>query len=170
MRVVLIHGRAAAMDIPAMMARDWEAALRFGLRRAGSKVPAGDVDVRFAFYGSVWRPDERQPLPAIDFGPAAPQLGLPGLGDLSLWVDQHLGVGDALLDLLLRDLDEYYAIFDCLIDPESKRYLSEDYAFCRRWQQMGGQIFADVMTVLGHVGNIRFQGSLEERLRTELKA
>jgi len=69
-----------------------------------------------------------------------------------------------------KDLDEYYAIFDCLIDPESKRYLSEDYAFCRRWQQMGGQIFADVMTVLGHVGNIRFQGSLEERLRTELKA
>ena len=69
-----------------------------------------------------------------------------------------------------RDLDEYFAIFDCLIDPETKRYLSEDYAFCRRWQQMGGQIFADVMTVLGHVGNIRFQGSLEERLRTELKA
>jgi hypothetical protein len=69
-----------------------------------------------------------------------------------------------------KDLDEYYAIFDCLIDPDSKRYLSEDYAFCRRWQQMGGQIFADVMTVLGHVGNIRFQGSLEERLQTELKA
>jgi hypothetical protein len=69
-----------------------------------------------------------------------------------------------------KDLDEYFAIFDCLIDPETKRYLSEDYAFCRRWQQMGGQIFADVMTVLGHVGNIRFQGSLEERLRTELKA
>jgi hypothetical protein len=65
-----------------------------------------------------------------------------------------------------KDLDEYYAIFDCLIDPVTKRYLSEDYAFCRRWQQMGGQIFADVMTVLGHVGNIRFQGSLEERLKT----
>ena len=69
-----------------------------------------------------------------------------------------------------KDLDEYYALLDCMIDPESKRYLSEDYAFCRRWQQMGGQIFADVVTVLGHVGNIRFQGSLEERLRTELKA
>jgi hypothetical protein len=68
-----------------------------------------------------------------------------------------------------KDLDEYHAIFDCLIDPVSKRYLSEDYAFCRRWQQMGGQIFADVMTVLGHVGNIRFMGTLEERLRTELK-
>jgi hypothetical protein len=64
-----------------------------------------------------------------------------------------------------RDLEQYYAVFDCMIDPDSKRYLSEDYAFCRRWQKMGGQIFADCMTVLGHVGNIRFQGSLEQRLK-----
>jgi hypothetical protein len=47
----------------------------------------------------------------------------------------------------------------------SRRYLSEDYAFCRRWQQMDGKIFADCLTVLGHVGNIRFQGTLEERLK-----
>jgi hypothetical protein len=32
---------------------------------------------------------------------------------------------------------------------------------------MGGQIFADVMTTLGHVGNIRFHGKLEERLVKE---
>jgi len=64
-----------------------------------------------------------------------------------------------------KDLDEYIAVFDCMIDPDTKRYLSEDYAFCRRWQQMGGQIFADCMTVLGHVGNIRFQGKLEDRLK-----
>ena len=59
-----------------------------------------------------------------------------------------------------RDLDEYCAIFDCMIDPENRRYLSEDYAFCRRWQLMGGKIFADVTTVLGHVGNLRFSGTL----------
>jgi hypothetical protein len=66
-----------------------------------------------------------------------------------------------------KDLDTYVATFDCMIDPESRRYLSEDYAFCRRWQQMGGKIYADCMTVLGHVGNIRFQGTLEERLKAE---
>jgi glycosyltransferase involved in cell wall biosynthesis len=59
-----------------------------------------------------------------------------------------------------RDLDEYCAIFDCMIDPENRRYLSEDYAFCRRWQLMGGTIYADVTTVLGHVGNLRFSGSM----------
>jgi len=71
---------------------------------------------------------------------------------------------DCVNDHQNKDLDEYCAVFDCMIDPESRRYLSEDYAFCRRWQQMGGQIFADCMTVLGHVGNIRFQGRLEDRL------
>jgi len=66
-----------------------------------------------------------------------------------------------------RDLEEYHACFDCMIDPVSRRYLSEDYAFCRRWQQMDGQIFADVTTTLGHVGNIRFHGTLDERLQAK---
>lgn len=63
-----------------------------------------------------------------------------------------------------RDFDNYYALFDCMIDPVSKRYLSEDYAFCRRWQQMGGKIYADVGTTLGHVGNLPFFGSLKDRM------
>ena len=64
-----------------------------------------------------------------------------------------------------RDFDEYHAVFDCMIDPESKRYLSEDYAFCRRWQQMGGKIYADLKTTLGHVGTLPFSGSLNDRLK-----
>jgi len=65
-----------------------------------------------------------------------------------------------------KDIDEYCAVFDCMIDPDSKRYLSEDYAFCRRWQKIGGSIFADCLTVLGHIGNIRFQGNLESRINS----
>ena len=42
-----------------------------------------------------------------------------------------------------RDFDDYCAVFDCMIDPNNRRYLSEDYAFCRRWQQIGGKIYAD---------------------------
>lgn len=63
-----------------------------------------------------------------------------------------------------RDFDNYYALFDCMIDPDTKRYLSEDYAFCRRWQQMDGKIYADVQTTLGHVGNLPFFGSLKDRM------
>ncbi len=64
-----------------------------------------------------------------------------------------------------RDFDDYHAAFDCMIDPGSRRYLSEDYAFCRRWQQMGGKIYADTQTTLGHVGNLPFFGKLSERLK-----
>lgn len=64
-----------------------------------------------------------------------------------------------------RDFENYCAIFDCMIDPETRRYLSEDYAFCRRYQMIGGKIHADVNTTLGHIGNLRFQGSLKERLK-----
>lgn len=64
-----------------------------------------------------------------------------------------------------RDFDTYHACFDCMIDPVSRRYLSEDYAFCRRWQQMGGKIYADTQTTLGHVGNLPFNGQLSERIK-----
>ena len=64
-----------------------------------------------------------------------------------------------------RDFDDYCALFDCMIDPDTKRYLSEDYAFCRRWQQMGGKIYADCNTTLGHVGNLPFTGCLNHRLK-----
>lgn len=64
-----------------------------------------------------------------------------------------------------RDFDRYHAVFDCMIDPDSKRYLSEDYAFCRRWQSIGGKIWADIRTTLGHVGNLPFSGNMLERLK-----
>ena len=66
-----------------------------------------------------------------------------------------------------RDLETYVAIFDCMIDPITKRYLSEDYAFCRRWQHMGGKIYADCTTTLGHVGTLRFKGCMEHRLKNK---
>jgi len=64
-----------------------------------------------------------------------------------------------------RDFDNYHACFDCMIDPESKRYLSEDYAFCRRWQQCDGKIYASIATTLGHIGNLPFTGCLNDRLK-----
>lgn len=50
-----------------------------------------------------------------------------------------------------------YALFDCWID-ETGNYLSEDYAFCRRWRDMGGEIWADPGIILGHHGTAEFLG------------
>ncbi len=55
-----------------------------------------------------------------------------------------------------------YALFDCIIDPESRRYLSEDYTFCRRWQNMGGEVWLDPRTALNHVGHYTFRGNIRK--------
>ncbi len=53
-----------------------------------------------------------------------------------------------------------YALFDTLIDPVDRRYLSEDYTFCRRFQQMGGEIWIDINTKLNHVGSFTYPGNV----------
>lgn len=55
-----------------------------------------------------------------------------------------------------------YALFDTMIDPESRRYLSEDYMFCRLWQQMGGEVYLDPRTALNHVGHYTFRGNIRK--------
>lgn len=57
--------------------------------------------------------------------------------------------------------DNFYALFDTMIDPVDKRYLSEDYTFCRRWQAMGGEIYLDPSISLNHYGSFCFQGNPE---------
>jgi hypothetical protein len=34
-------------------------------------------------------------------------------------------------------------VFDSLVDPETGRYLADFDAFCRRWRDLGGDVFAD---------------------------
>jgi len=53
-----------------------------------------------------------------------------------------------------------YALFDTMIDPETGEYLSEDYAFCRRWRDIGGEIWVDLQSKLTHVGPTGFVGDL----------
>lgn len=62
-----------------------------------------------------------------------------------------------LNDVTGYNIKEYIAMFDCMIDPDTRRYLSEDYAFCRRWQLIGGEIWADVGLYLGHEGNYYYK-------------
>lgn len=52
-----------------------------------------------------------------------------------------------------------FALFECMIG-EDGTYLSEDFAFCKRWTDMGGEIWADLDSRLGHVGPMTFRGDL----------
>jgi len=57
---------------------------------------------------------------------------------------------------------EIMAYFDCIIDPVSKRYLSEDYMFCQHLRKAGGKIWLCPWMVTQHVGTYIFGGSLAD--------
>jgi len=56
--------------------------------------------------------------------------------------------------------DYFYCLFDCAIDPVSRVYLSEDYLFCKRWIDIGGELWLDLNTNLNHTGLIDYKGCL----------
>jgi len=53
--------------------------------------------------------------------------------------------------------DYAYALFDCGVQDD--HYFSEDWMFCHRWTQMGGNIYVNVGINLVHTGNEDFNGS-----------
>lgn len=61
-------------------------------------------------------------------------------------------------------VNNFYALFDCIIHPESNRYLSEDYLFCERWLKIGGEIWADITGNLTHSGVLDFHGGFLDHI------
>jgi glycosyltransferase involved in cell wall biosynthesis len=55
---------------------------------------------------------------------------------------------------------EIHAYFDCIIDPETKRYLSEDYMFCQNVRKMGSKVWLCPWMHLQHAGTYVFAGKL----------
>jgi hypothetical protein len=69
-----------------------------------------------------------------------------------------------------------WTFFDPLVDPRASNYLSEDYAFCLRWRNAGGTVWADLQSAVSHVGTVRVGGdparslSVSQRLAAERRA
>lgn len=57
---------------------------------------------------------------------------------------------------------EIMAYFDCVICPESKRYLSEDYMFCQWARKAGIKVWMCPWMKLTHMGSYMFGGSLAD--------
>jgi hypothetical protein len=53
-----------------------------------------------------------------------------------------------------------HAYFDTVIDPDSHRYLSEDYMFCQWWRKIGGKVFLCPWMQTQHIGTYPFTGNL----------
>jgi hypothetical protein len=65
-------------------------------------------------------------------------------------------VADGRPDSPLRD--HCYRFFDVMVEPDTGRYLSEDYAFCRRLRDIGGTVFVDTQSKLSHQGIYTWNG------------
>lgn len=67
-------------------------------------------------------------------------------------------ISDNSKDLLLNVEREMFAFFKTgIVD---KRYLSEDYYFCHKWREIGGDVWLFPWAITSHFGNYPFQGSL----------
>lgn len=56
--------------------------------------------------------------------------------------------------------NEIMAYFDCIIDPKTKRYLSEDYFFCQKSRQAGMKVWMCPWMQINHIGSYIFKGNM----------
>ncbi len=59
----------------------------------------------------------------------------------------------------------HFRFFDVMVDPQSRRYLSEDYGFCRIWEALGGEVYVDANSNLSHSGEKLYRGDFGATLR-----
>jgi len=59
----------------------------------------------------------------------------------------------------------FYNLFDCLHDSETKEFYGEDFGFCKRWTDMGGKVHAYVLDYITHVGEYQYSGRLWDELQ-----
>ena len=58
----------------------------------------------------------------------------------------------------------YYNLFDTWFDPVNKTYMGEDFAFCKRWKDIGGECYALVTDRISHVGEHQYRGCFADEL------
>jgi len=61
-------------------------------------------------------------------------------------------------------LNHMWNFFDTWFDPENHSYLGEDFAFCKRWKDIGGKCHAWIMDYITHVGEHQYTGRFADEL------
>lgn len=143
---------------------DWE--------KVRGAAKAGVQDLQAAAIGYVVRflPTPDQSVEVDDKGFAKVAYGGTGFlmirrGALQRLADAHPELKARLSPTADAPGIEAVMLFDTLIERETGQHLSEDYAFCRRWRDLGGDIWADFEARLTHVGHAAYTGSLMQALR-----
>lgn len=53
-----------------------------------------------------------------------------------------------------------YAFFNSYVEPVKNRFLSEDYGFCRYWQEIGGKVWVDPSIEMTHIGRMKYKATM----------
>ena len=142
---------------------DWEKV------RAAAKADVADLQEVGIGYVVRFLPNPENSVEVVD-GFAQVAYGGTGFLLIKRQAMQRLVDGYPQLRAKMGDMGDSLAreavmVFDTMIEPETGQYLSEDYAFCRRWRDLGGEIWADFSARLTHVGHAAYTGSLLQALR-----
>jgi hypothetical protein len=57
-----------------------------------------------------------------------------------------------------------YNFFDTIFDQEKHQYLGEDFAFCKRWKDIGGSCHAYINDIISHIGEYQYCGKFVDEL------
>ena len=77
----------------------------------------------------------------------------------------HLKFKDDTGSLSEEEKKWTYAFFNSYIDTDG-RFLSEDYGFCRYWQDIDGSVWVDPTIDMLHLGRMKFEGRMMDFLET----
>lgn len=136
--------------------------------RSGKDVCCGAYAKKSIDWGKVVSGDASEPAEArgLDYNLNQPIQHEGGLVQVSEAATGFMCISRTVLEALTTSLpelhcvnditgtgiDSYTAVFHCLICPQSKRLLSEDYSFSRRVAAAGFSVWVDPSVPLTHVG------------------
>jgi len=73
-------------------------------------------------------------------------------------------VQDTVINGKMTKIKNLYNFFDTMHVPENKHYIGEDFAFCKRWKDIGGKCHAYVNDEITHVGEHQFTARFADEL------
>lgn len=134
------------------------------------------VDYPVDFVAGLY-PQRRDPIDFCCRWPAKPDIELSehGLIEVDGVPAGFMRMGRAMLEKMTHQYAD--TVFHCDQAPNKEAYdlfgpyrvgrlkFGEDYAFCRRWRDIGGQIWVDPEIRMGHVGYKTFMGHVGEWLK-----
>jgi hypothetical protein len=79
----------------------------------------------------------------------------------------NLKYNESVIKTLNRKIEEAYDFFGMGIDDTRGRYTTEDYMFCKRWRDIGGQLWIYPDINFDHIGRKAYSGNFHEFLLTK---